>query len=288
MTRYQMTRVLGLGSALIVLALVGGAMLHKEAAPPIRADDLRPHGERGPCSNCHQILPATTASGLTAGGTGWNTAPSGAWPGTPPTLPANYWSQAQSSARLPGTAVALQGPASAGALQVYPSTGVGSVLPAAFGAGVASATGPTPATPIAGRFAPPIVAGAVARHEWRGECRNCHTVMAAAAAPTQSAWQPTPPLPRPSPAAAADPPEAEALGMSVRQTRGAVAGVIVLESEGLARRSGLQLGDVIRAIDGQVTTDVSSFRRATRAADPANGIVVDTVRDGNAQVLVIR
>ncbi len=291
MTRNQVVRMFGVSATLVVIALVGGAMLHKDYAPPISADQARPHTERGPCSNCHKILPparpvaATTGLGQAATPTQEQLVPTDrmqpnnlpvqkgtdpttvAWPGAAPTLPVAYWAQAQA---------ALPAPASA---------------PVPFVAAV-------PGRPT--RIAPAIVAGTPPPHAWRGQCAHCHLIIqpqnpapspAPAAPESTAAWQPTPPLPwpntTPSPPPQA-PQEAEALGMSVRPTRGGVQGLMVVEVEGLARRAGLQLGDVVRAMDGQVTTDVTSFLAASRTADPARGVVVDTVRDGLAQVVILR
>ena len=78
------------------------------------------------------------------------------------------------------------------------------------------------------------------------------------------------------------------MGMSVRPTRGDVNGMMVVDLEGLARRAGLKLGDVVRAVDGGRTTDVASFKTAIRGADITRGVVIDVVRNGKAQALVLK
>ena len=309
MTREQITRLFGVSASLIVLALVGGAMLHKKWAPAIRANDVRPHGERGPCINCHKIIPPGRSSGLTA------------QPGLPGMLPS-------ATPILREALVAGQLPGDRGRQPRGLGAAAGS---GAWSQPTWSATG---SLAQGGLLAPAIVAGTAAPHGWRGDCMHCHTIVSPqglgstagaaaprgtdpgagtppqgaaaspaaalasnaspaspAAQPPPGAWTPTPPLAAAQPPQAVrppDPPEVEAMGMAVRASRGQTDGLMVVEVEGMARRSGLRLGDIIRAVDGQTTTNVASFLKASRTADPARGVVIDTVRAGESNVVILR
>ncbi len=257
MNRLQAARLFGTCAALIVLALVGGAMLHKEIAPAISADTMRPHGERGPCINCHQILPATRIHG-------------------------------QAFMASPGVAGRVAGPIqNRPPIAAAPAVGL-----------VQTVTAAQPAPPARQMIGPPIVEGTAAPHDWRGPCSSCHTLVGRQPAAVGKAnpspvdpWQPTPRLSALNGRArnpGRDPPEGEAFGMSVRPTATGDGGLMIVEVEGMAQRSGLMLGDIVRAVDGRVTTDIPSFFMASRSADPGRGVVFDTVRDGTSKVVIVR
>lgn len=266
----MVTRLFAISAALIVVALVGAAMLNKKLlAPTIRADAVRGHGERGTCSDCHKILP------------GARSMPAASGPVAPRAVAAAAPAPARQAAIAPTCA-----PCVTAALNPKPA-------PARQKATIAVAT----AQP---GIAPAIVQGTLAPHDWRGPCAACHTLIkagaqqAATVANADTAWTPTPALDQQAAAqittaqAARLAREVEALGMSVRATNGAIKGMMVIEVEGLARRSGIQLGDIVRAVDGRVTNNVRSFLTASGTADPARGVVIDAARDGTNQVVVLR
>lgn len=222
--------------------------------PAIRIDQIRPHAERGSCVNCHTILPATQ---VTAAG--------------------------DQLAQMSGATML--------AMPMQPAYGYPGAAWAGPGANPFAFAGPNGAGPVppGGNWspgvgvAPPIMAGTPPPHGWRGDCMTCHSIS------QPNAWTPTPPLARPDTTPQTRGPlETEALGMSLRPTNGDVKGMMVVEVEGMARKAGLKLGDIVRAVDGQLIADVASFKAAVRTADPARGVVVDLVRDGQAQALVIQ
>lgn len=245
-------------------------MLHKEFAPPIRSDQMRTHGERGPCINCHEISPATQVHRqlLLATHSG---------------LP-----------QVTRTSIAETG--AGGTAEATPGRNArGGTLEG--GASKAEVRTVSAVTQRWSGIGPAIVEGTAAPHDWRGACPACHLLVDRKAgattrtASTTDPWRPTPPLPARLDLRRdlrRDPPEAEAFGMSVWPTASGPKGLMVVEVEGMARRSGLMLGDIIRAVDGRVTTDVASFRSASRAADPGRGVVFDTLRNGTAKVVVVQ
>lgn len=291
MTRSAVIRLFAVSSTLIVLGLIGGAMLHKKVAPAIRGDIVRPHGERGPCLNCHQIIAGAKT-------------PRTALP-VPALAPGSaLLAQAATQPALPQQGRPRQ------ALLATVSQPRHTTMDAA-----AAAAAPLPALTSSAALAPPaqaalapaIVEGMRAPHGLRGPCGACHPMIQAnavalnpasprpqpmARVAAADAWRPTPPLDALRRAAGGiprrDPIEVEAFGMSVRPTQANPRGMMVVEVEGMARRAGIQLGDLVRAMDGQVTTSVPLFLRASRTADPGRGVVIDTVRDGQAKVMVLR
>ncbi len=275
------TRLFAISAALIVVALVGAALLNKKMiAPTITADANRRHSERGTCANCHTIVPAAKARQL-------DTASSR------PAPPLRGIGATRPVAPQPAKQIAVAptcAPCVTAAVSPQPSP----VRQNATIAVVARQPG----------IAPPIVQGTLAPHDWRGQCSACHTLIKAGAhgdptaslpahgtanavARASTAWTPTPPLDQQAQAAHVAR-EAEALGMSVRATHGEIKGMMVIEVEGLARRAGIQLGDIVRAVDGRVTTSVNTFLAASGTADPARGVVIDAARDGTNQVLILR
>jgi len=220
---------------------------------------VRPHAERGPCSTCHNVVLGATASAYLPAQAFAVAAPYAAYP-------TGFTDQ---GAGMPRGQLDAQGIA-------YAPVGAAGVYAYANGPAFAASS------PVAGRPSPVAIAeGAIAPHGERGLCSACHTIVqpGAAAANFNAA---------PAQAAARNVGEAEALGMAVRPTSGDVQGMLVVEVEGLARRAGLQLGDIIRAVDGQMTSNLAAFVKVSRGADPTRGVLLDVTRDGKGLVLVMR
>jgi hypothetical protein len=243
--------------------------------PAIGPDQVRPHGERGPCTNCHTVVTGPTAASYAA-------------PAPAVAMASPYVNIVQPGPLVPdgfGMAAIPYGTAEA-------FSGVPYGVPGSYAAGGAPTFVPSnqPFVPQASPAAPPPLAeGAIAPHGDRGMCTTCHMIMRAQAS---AGWQPQALMPQAANQggmrAAQNVGEAEALGMAVRPTSGEVRGMLVVEVEGMARRAGLELGDIIRAIDGQVTTNLDGFIKTTRGADPTRGVLLDVVRDGKGLVLVMR
>jgi hypothetical protein len=281
--------------------------LAQNTAPPIRIDQVRPHAERGSCVNCHTILSATQ---VTAAGD--QLALLNGAPIMNPLNPAFAQAmpmQAMYAAPMP----AAFNPYAAAPVAFVPGNGfaaqngfVGGVAAADLANPALGNTAPA-AQQIGGMVGPPILAGATPPHGQRGTCTACHTILQPMASPPMGA------APAMQPAAPAwmqntmqntvqaqqapqngngllpqGPRETEAFGMGLWPTTGDTLGMLVVDVEGMARRAGLKLGDIVRAVDGQVTTDVPSFKAAIRNADPTRGVVLDVLRDGQPMALVLK
>ena len=78
------------------------------------------------------------------------------------------------------------------------------------------------------------------------------------------------------------------MGITVQPAQGTIPGVRVTEVGGRARRAGLGIGDVVTAVDGKPTPTLENFRNAAQGANRNRGVLLDTVRDGQPQVVIIR